>query len=164
MRLRLLHPLDRYVLKEFLRILVTTALGFPLLLILFDLTDNLDKYLNRHLAYGRIALSYLYWIPDSMFMVLPAAVLFATVFSIGAFTRYSEITAAKASGISFHRLIRPILLGSILVTGFGLVLVELVPITNARRAEILEEKRYKRGSDRFHFAYAAEHGRVYKVS
>jgi lipopolysaccharide export system permease protein len=31
-----------------------------------------------------------------MFMVLPAAVLFASVFSIGALTRHSEITAAKA--------------------------------------------------------------------
>ena len=35
--------------------------------------------------------------------------LFATVFSIGTFTRYSEITAAKASGISFYRFIAPIL-------------------------------------------------------
>ncbi len=26
-----------------------TALGFPLLIIIIDLTDNLDKYLNRQL-------------------------------------------------------------------------------------------------------------------
>src|SRR5918911_5320101 len=114
---RLLHPLDRYVLAEFWKIFVTTALGFPLLVIIIDLTDKLDKYLNRNLTEQEIALSYLYWIPDSMFMVLPAAVLFATVFSIGALTRHSEITAAKASGISFHRMVMPIFVAAVFLTG-----------------------------------------------
>src|SRR6185295_3059445 len=114
---RMVRALDRYVFIEFWKIFVTTALGFPILLIIIDLTDNLDKYLTQRLGPGRIALSYLYWLPDSMFMVLPAAVLFATVFSIGALTRHSEITAAKASGISFYRLITPILFGAILACG-----------------------------------------------
>ena len=52
-------------------------------------------------------------------MVLPAAVLFATVFSIGAFTRHAEITAAKASGISFYRIIMPIFLGAVLAVRPG---------------------------------------------
>src|SRR5213078_3333458 len=108
----MVRALDRYVFLEFWKIFVTTALGFPVLVNIIDLTDNLDKYLGQHLSIGRIALSYLYWLPDSMFMILPAAVLFATVFSIGAFTRHSEVTAAKASGISFYRLALPIFVGA----------------------------------------------------
>ncbi|HYU52129.1 MAG TPA: LptF/LptG family permease, partial [Gemmatimonadaceae bacterium] len=104
----MVRALDRYVFVEFWKIFVTTALGFPILVNIIDLTDNLDSYLARRLSIGRIALSYLYWLPDSMFMVLPAAVLFATVFAIGALTRHSEITAAKASGVSFYRFIAPI--------------------------------------------------------
>ena len=161
---RLLHPLDRYVLGEFWRIFAATAVGFPLLVVVIDLTDKLDRYLNRNLPKGQIALSYLYWIPDSMFMALPAAVLFATVFSIGALTRHAEITAAKASGISFHRLVLPIFVASAFVTLFAVALGEVVPGANARRAELLEERRFRSGSERFNFAYAAEHGRVYKVS
>ncbi|MDF2771112.1 MAG: permease YjgP/YjgQ family protein, partial [Geminicoccaceae bacterium] len=126
--------------------------------------DNLDKYLNRQLPRSQIALSYLYFIPDSMFLVMPAAVLFATVFSIGALTRHSEITAAKASGISFHRLTLPIYIGAIVAAGLALALGELVPSTNARRAELLEEKKFQPGTDRYNFAFAAEHGRVYKIS
>ena len=96
-------PLDAYVFIEWVKIFVTTAIGFPVLVIVIDLTDHLETYLQRNIPTPRIALSYLYWVPGSMFLVLPAAVLFATVFSIGAFTRHSEITAAKASGISFYR-------------------------------------------------------------
>ena len=161
---RFLHPLDRYVFSEFWKIFVVTALGFPVLLVIIDLTDNLDKYLNRQLPQSQIALSYLYFIPDSMFMVMPAAVLFATVFSIGSFTRHSEITAAKASGISFYRLTLPIYVGAVIASGLALALGELVPITNARRAELLEERKFQPGSDRFNFAFAAEQGRVYKIS
>ncbi|MFN2637689.1 MAG: LptF/LptG family permease [Gemmatimonadaceae bacterium] len=158
-----LRALDRYVFVEFWKIFVTTALGFPILVNIIDLTDNLDKYLAQQLTPGRIALSYLYWLPDSMFMVLPAAVLFATVFAIGALTRHSEITAAKASGISFYRFIAPIFAGAVVATVVGLVLGELAPISNKKRIEILQGNRVNLSSDRYNFAYAADRGRVYKI-
>jgi len=159
----MVRALDRYVFIEFWKIFVTTALGFPILVNIIDLTDNLDKYLGQHLSIGRIALSYLYWLPDSMFMVLPAAVLFATVFAIGALTRHSEITAAKASGISFYRFIAPIFVGAVIATLLGLVLGELAPITNKKRLEILQGNQQNIGNDRYNFAYAADGGRVYKI-
>ena len=160
---RFTRPLDRYVFGEFLRIFVTTALGFPVLVFVIDLTDNLDKYVARDLSKAEIALSYLYWLPDSMFMILPAAVLFATVFSIGAFTRHAEVTAAKASGISFYRLTAPIFVGAVLAAALGLLIAEVAPMTNAKREEILELKSNRERTDRYNFAYAAERGRVYKI-
>jgi lipopolysaccharide export system permease protein len=159
----MVRALDRYVFTEFWKIFVTTALGFPVLVNIIDLTDNLDKYLGQNLGAGRIALSYLYWLPDSMFMVLPAAVLFATVFAIGALTRHSEITAAKASGISFYRFIAPIFVGAIFATMLGLGLGELAPLTNRRRLDILQANKVNVTSDRYNFAYAADRGRVYKI-
>jgi lipopolysaccharide export system permease protein len=159
----MVRALDRYVFVEFWKIFVATALGFPILVNIIDLTDNIDKYLGERLSVGRIALSYLYWLPDSMFMVLPAAVLFATVFSIGALTRHSEITAAKASGISFYRFIAPIFAGALIATVLGLILGELAPMTNKKRMEILQASHVNLSSDRYNFAYAADRGRVYKI-
>ncbi|MGA1309934.1 MAG: LptF/LptG family permease [Gemmatimonadaceae bacterium] len=161
---RRLRPLDRYVLHEFWRVLVATALGFPLLVIIIDLSEKLDSYLGRELPPMDIALAYLFGIADTMFLVLPAAVLFATVFTIGNFTRHSEITAAKASGISFHRFIAPIAVGAVGVTLFGLLLSEVVPPLNARRLELLQEKAFRNADQRANFAYASETGRVYRIS
>jgi lipopolysaccharide export system permease protein len=98
-----------------------------------------------------------------MFMVLPAAVLFATVFSIGALTRHSEITAAKASGISFYRLALPIFAGAVLAAAADLALGEVVPVTNSRRNDLLAEDKFRGTTTRYNFAFAGEHGRVYKV-
>jgi lipopolysaccharide export system permease protein len=160
---RLVRPLDRYVFGEFWKIFTITGLGFPILLIVIDLTDHVQAYLDHKIPVRDIALSYVYWIPDSMFMVLPAAVLFATVFSIGSFTRHAEVTAAKASGISFYRLIVPIFLGAILACGLDLALGEVAPITNQRRSELLQEDKAQVGSNRYNFAFGGEFGRVYKA-
>lgn len=160
---RLVRPLDRYVLLEWMKIFVTTALGLPFLLVIIDLTDHLQTYLNRNIPPADIALSYVYWIPQSMFMALPAAVLFATVFSIGNFTRHSEITAAKASGISFYRLAAPIILGALLATALDLTIAEVVPITDLRRNDLIGDTKSQTGTQRYNFAFAAEYGRVYKA-
>lgn len=159
----LLRPLDRYVLSEFWKVLAATALGFPMLVIVIDVSEKLDNYLARDLTPANIGLAYLYGIPDTMFLVLPAAVLFATVFTIGGFTRHSEITAAKASGISFYRFIAPIAAGAVVAAFVGLALAEIVPPLNARRLELLKEKSVRAASERSNFAYAADEGRVYKI-
>lgn len=159
----MVRPLDRYVFAEWSKIFLATTIGFPLLVILFDATDNLDKYLAKKLALGNIALSYVYGLPDSIFLILPAAVLFATVFSIGAFTRHSEITAAKASGVSFYRFIAPIFLGAVIAAGLGLILGEYAPLATKQKLDLLERQTVSNTSQRYNFAYAADAGRVYKV-
>jgi lipopolysaccharide export system permease protein len=169
--LPLFRPLDRYVLGSFFRIFFITALGFPLLVVVIDATDHLGRYLNQNIPLKQIALSYLYFMPESLFMALPAAVLFATVFTVGAMTRHSEITAAKASGISFYRLIAPLAFGATFALILGLVVGELVPIGEQRRNVILNEKREtktgepvrRREQSRGRFAYSAENGRVYSI-
>src|SRR5438552_19213192 len=89
-----------------------------------DLTDKLDSYLGRGIPKGRIALSYLFFLPETISLVLPVAVLFAVVFTVGALGRHSELTAAKASGMSFHRVVRPLLLASLAVVLLDLGLTE----------------------------------------
>ena len=163
-RPRLGRALDRYVFSEFVTIFTVTALGFPVLVFVLDLVQNLDKYLGRHLSPSTLALSYVYWLPDTMFNVLPAAVLFATVFTIGAVTRHSEITAAKASGISFYRFIAPIFAGATLAMALDLTVGELAPAGHARRLELIKEARNSDGNVRTRFAYAGEQGLVYRAA
>ncbi|MEQ1692948.1 MAG: LptF/LptG family permease [Gemmatimonas sp.] len=162
-RARFITPLDRYVAAEFARIFFVTVAGFPVLVFVIDLVDNLRKYTEKKLSYQDVAMSYFYWIPDTLFMVLPAAVLFATVFSIGTFTRYAEITAAKASGISFYRFIAPIIVMATLATGIGLVFSEVAPPANSKRLKLLAGKSEFRETARYNFAFANDVGRVYRI-
>lgn len=155
--------LDRYLFREWTKIFVVTVLGFPVVAIILELTDKLDEYLSRGLEPGHIALSYVYSLPEKAFLVLPASVLFATVFSVAAMGRHSEITAAKASGRSFHRLVAPVLLAAVVAAGAGLVLGEVAPALKGRQLELLGEREIRSQPTRYNFVYRADQGWVYAV-
>lgn len=155
--------LDRYVVREFLRIFAMTVVGFPLFTILIHLTDNIDKYLARGIPASRIALAYLYTAPEQVFFIAPAAVLFATVFSVGALSRHSEITAAKASGVSFHRLVAPIFLLAVLAAGLTFALGEVVPRANERKDELTGDREVRSQTARYNFVFRADGGRTYAI-
>lgn len=157
-----MRTLDRYVLRQWALVFVVVMLGFPLLVIVIDLADKFERYLARGLTKGHVAMAYVYGMPDTMFLVLPAAVLFATVFTVGTMGRHSEITAAKASGVSFHRLVRPLFVAAVVACLAGVVLGELVPIGAARKAELLGEKAI-RSEARSNFVYRADGGWVYAI-
>lgn len=159
----IMRALDRYVLKEWLRIFLITAFGFPVLIVIIDLTEKLDTYLQRQIPARDIGISYVYGVPETMFQVLPAAVLFATVFTVSSFTRYSEITAAKASGISFHRFILPLTLGAIFAMLIGFSLNVIIPPLNQKKLNLLQEQKFKDTGERYNFAFATGEGRTYKV-
>src|SRR5437879_13599708 len=99
-----------------------------------DLTDKLSTYLGRGIPKARLAYSYVFFLPETISLVLPVAVLFAVVFTVGAVGRHSELVAAKASGISFHRVVRPLLADPLAAVVLDLGLAELAPVSWAVRA------------------------------
>jgi lipopolysaccharide export system permease protein len=155
--------LDRYVASFYLKVWAVCVFGAPFLFIVFKLTDDLDKYLARGLTVQQIMLAYLYDFPYQMSLSLPVASLFGAVFTVALMSRHSEVTAAKASGISFYRLIAPLIVLGALVSIGGLALGELVPVTNRLRAEALEERARSTRGIQSQFVYGADGGRAYTV-
>jgi len=162
-RRRVFRLLDVYVAREFTRIFVITVVGFPVFTVLINLTDHIDTYLSRNIPIKHIALAYVFATTEQVFFIIPAAVLFATVFSTGSFARHSEITAAKASGVSFQRLIAPVFVLAALATGLAWFVGELVPAANQRRAELLGEAELRTQTSRYNFVYRADGGRTYSI-
>ncbi len=155
--------LDRYVLGTWTRIFLMTALGFPLIQVIIDLADNFDKWIRYGLTSKEIALSYAYAMPGYTFEILPAAVLFATLFTIGALSRNTELTAAKASGVSFHRILAPILLAALATSLLGVALGELAPGATARSLELQKARTAPARTSKYNFVYRADEGWVYTV-
>jgi lipopolysaccharide export system permease protein len=155
--------LDRYVAGSWFRIFFLTALGFPLVSILINLTDTLNRLLDRGLTTKEILVSYIYSIPENAFIVMPAAVLFATVFTVGAMGRHSELTAAKAGGISFFRVTAPIYLAAVFATFLAFAVGEMAPGATAKQAELQKSRPPRATSSRYNFVYRGDAGWVYTV-
>jgi lipopolysaccharide export system permease protein len=158
----MIRILDRFVAKTFLRNFGLVILAAPPLLMLGDLNENLDNYLDRGLTLREVALAYLYQQPLFFQWSFPIAALIATVFTVHGMTTHRELVAAKAGGISFHRLILPIALLGVLLTGAALGLSELIPRGNRISAEILRSEDPRR-SWRSDFVYQSEGGLTWQV-
>lgn len=154
--------LDRYVMWSFVRIFALFVLAAPLLFVLFDVTDNLDRHLEAGLGWRQIAVGYVYLLPTFVLWAFPVAALIATIFTVNGMTRHSEVAAAKAGGVSFWRLFAVLPILGVLLTVGALALAELVPVTTRLRAEIMGEKSRMRGS-RSNFVFQGEGGRVLVV-
>ncbi len=159
----MLQTLDRYIIAQWLKVFLLTTIGFPLIVILIELTDKLDIYLSQQIPPTTIALAYIYTLPEKIFLVLPAAVLFATVFTLGSMNRHSELTAAKATGISFYRMIVPLFFASMLVVALGVVVGEMMPSATKRHLELLDTNNTRSQNSRQNFVYRADEGWVYTI-
>jgi lipopolysaccharide export system permease protein len=159
----MMRILDRLVLGTFLKLFVIIVLGAaPPLFVIGDIAENLDDYIDRGLTGGEVALSYLYQLPLFIQWSFPIAALLATVFTVHSMTTHREIVAAKAGGISFHRVILPLVFAGIGLTVVALGLSEVVPRTNRISAEIRRSEPSGR-SWRSDFVYRSERGLTWQV-
>jgi lipopolysaccharide export system permease protein len=157
------RTLDKLVVWSFLKLFIVVALAVPPLFMLGDFTERLDQYLDRGLTRTQIAESYFYKLPEYLQYAFPIAALVATVFTIHAMTRHHEIVAAKAGGISFHRIIAPLVVLGVLLTGAALALSEIVPRGNRIAAQIQRAEGPSR-TWRSDFVYRSETGLSWQVA
>lgn len=156
-----MRTLDGYVLRQFLRIFGVGVFGVPLLFIVIDLTDSIDNLLRDSAGGGDVFMHYLYKFPYNMLLAFPVAALIAGVFTISSMTRHSELTAAKAGGISFLRATAPMLVASMLISLVALGLTEFIPYANQKSTEALGEDQLQ--GSRVSFVFRGEGGRYYSV-
>lgn len=154
--------LDRLVAGTFLKLFVVSLLATPPLFILGDLTEKLDDYLDADLPLSEIARGYFYNLPEYFQWALPMAGLIAAVFTVHAMTTHREIVAAKAGGVSFHRLVLPVLILGGLLAGGALLTTDLIPLSKRKATAILESRDLSR-EWRSDFVYQSEDGMVLAI-
>ena len=119
------HILDRYLMREFF-IFVGIGLGVAAtLFVVVDLLQTLDRYLRVKPPLIFIFEHFLYRLPAALYGGLPVIMLVATIFLFLALSRFHELTAMKAAGISLYRASAPILLVGMSIAVTALMFQEL---------------------------------------
>lgn len=125
--------LERYISREFLKLLGLCLIAFVFLYLLVDFIEK-SNTMFRYQATGMQVLEYfVYKIPVIVFQMIPVAILLSTLISLTILSKNSEIIAMKASGVSLYRIVAPLLVCAVLLSGFAFLLNEyVVPYTNER--------------------------------
>jgi lipopolysaccharide export system permease protein len=158
----MIRLLDRLVAGSFMKVFLAIILGSPILFILGDITENLQDYLGAGLTWLEVGEAYVFKLPQFIQWSFPFASLISAVFTVQAMTLHREIVAAKAGGISFHRLIVPLLFLGVFLTGVALGLEEVVPRANLRAAAVLGQEATRR-EWRTDFVFQGEDGRNFSI-
>jgi len=115
--------LDRYLTRQFLATLVFALVAFIALVLIVDLVEHLDEFIDKKVPKLVILTYYLYSLPYMIVLTLPVAMLLASLFSVGQLARYNELIAMKSCGISLYRILVPLFglafLVSVLAFFFG---------------------------------------------
>ena len=112
-----MKKLDRLILRSFLGpLLLTFALSVFVLLMQF-VWKYIDDMVGKGLDFGVIAELLLYASATFVPMALPIAVLFASIMTMGNFGEKYELVAMKAGGVSVSRVMMPMAVVVLLLTG-----------------------------------------------
>jgi lipopolysaccharide export system permease protein len=87
---------DKYILSKFFYILAFSLLAFIIVVLIVDIIENIDKFIDNKAPVYLIAQYYILYLPFITVLVIPVAVLLATMFTIGGPSRYNELTIMKS--------------------------------------------------------------------
>lgn len=125
--------IDKYLLREYIITVTYCLLGFSIIYVIGDLFSHLSDFLEANTPARLVALYYGCFLATIIEFIVPASLLFATLYTLWQFTRHNEITALRASGTGMHRIIMPFLAVGLFFTLFTGIIKEFV----APRANVL---------------------------
>jgi len=113
-----LRPLliDAYVLNGFLFYLTILLAALVALIEVFTFFELLGDMIKNNISMTTM-LDYLWHLaPSLIYQLTPIATLVASLICFGIMTKYNEVTAFKAGGVSVHRLAAPVLTMSLILS------------------------------------------------
>lgn len=123
--------LDRYLIREFLRPFIFCLLIFTALIFIAQFFEELDHI--QHLGWGVMIHYFLYRTPFFLAQFAPVAVLLAGLWTLGNLSKNYELIAMKAGGISFRRVLIPMLVLALVISFLVLILNEsIIPPLNMK--------------------------------
>jgi len=134
-RLSLPFPniLDRYILKKFIFIFLLAFISMIMLFVIVTFFERIDTVYEHEKPLSLFFEYIFYSIPNFVYLILPVAILAATLLCFGLLTKFNEITAMKACGISIYRAVTPVVFLSIVLSFFSFYLQEnTLPYTNQK--------------------------------
>ncbi|MEN9511570.1 MAG: hypothetical protein RLZZ370_1389 [Bacteroidota bacterium] len=145
MKPRLLKKLDIYIIRKFLSTFLVTLFLFVVIIMLFDIGEKLDDFLEKNAPVRAIVFDYyLNYIPYFLNTFSPVFIFVAVIYFTSRLAMRSEFISMLAAGISFRRILLPYMLAAAMLAYMSYYLNAWV-IPRADKQRVAFENRYTRG-------------------
>lgn len=150
-----MKTLERYLLREYLVMLMYCLFGFAMIFVIYELFGNMARLMEARPPLWLIVRFYLSILAPTMEQILPSAVMLATLYTFWSLTRHNELTAMRASGIGMGLIVRPFLLVAVVASIVSAIVKETVTPEAGSWAKAYEDSHFlspERPSE-FNFIY-----------
>ncbi len=140
MTINILKKLDKYIIKKFLGTFFLSIALIISIAVVFDITEKLDDFMENQAPLKAIIFDYyLNFMPYYANLFSPLFTFIAVIFFTSKLADNSEIIATFASGVSFHRLIRPYMISAGIIAVLSFFLSSfIIPPANKERLDFQE--------------------------
>jgi lipopolysaccharide export system permease protein len=118
--------IDKYIFRQFMVPLVYCLLTFSMLFVIVDLFEHLSDFIDARTPLLQVIRYYVYVMPSLLIYIAPISLLLGLLYSLWQLSKHNELTALRASGISFYRITVPIMLVGIIFSLSVSILQETV--------------------------------------
>jgi len=148
-----MNKIDWYIVKKFLGTFFFTLALILLIVIVFDISEKIDDFLESEATIKSIIMDYyLNFIPYFGNLFSPLFIFISVIFFTSKMANDTEIIAIFNSGMSFKRLLKPFMISAVVLGVISFVLGNfIIPSSNSERINFenkyLKNKRYSRAKN-----------------
>lgn len=142
-----LRLLDRYLFSDFFKTFMGTLVLLTSMIVIYEFTNNMKYLVSSKVDQSHVYLFILYNVPSNLMQVVSPALMFSVCFVIGQFSVNKELVAIMVAGVSFLRIVTPILMFGVIVWLIMTVFGQFVVIP-ANRLSRIEFSIMAKGSNR----------------
>jgi lipopolysaccharide export system permease protein len=133
--------LDRYIIRQFLTTMLFALVAVLIVFIVIDVMEKLDNFVDKQAAWPVILQYYLYFMPEIIKLIIPVAMLLASLFVTARMSTQNELSAMKSGGISLYRTMVPFVALAALVSAASIYFNGWI-VPKANRAKFTIERVY----------------------
>lgn len=139
------RALDRFIFSELVGPFFFGLMAFTIIMVAGGLLFRIaDLVIKNGVSLGIVVRLFLYYLPKMVAMTIPMSCLLAALLGFNKLSANSELVALKSSGISFNRIIRPVIILSLFVsTGAFFINETLVPVSERAAANVMAYEVFK---------------------
>jgi lipopolysaccharide export system permease protein len=137
--------LDRFVLGQMAGPFLFGIMSFTVILVAGSLLFRLaELVIQRGVPMSLVLRLFAYSLPGIVAMTIPMSCLLAALLGFGNMSANSELVALKSAGISFGRIVRPLVISGVVISLFTFALNEtIVPLSQRAAANLMRYQIYR---------------------
>lgn len=118
--------IDRYIAKEFLIFFGAVIFGFVVLMTGNTIFLMSDLIMNKRIPFFVVTQILILRVPAMFVLGFPVATIFAVMLTMGRLSKDSEVVAMRTGGVSYQRIISPLLISAAVISIGSFYLNEIV--------------------------------------